>query len=279
MPTVPIEQNRVDLAGTTDAKLRAGDDAGTGLQALGAGLRTLGDTGAKMADAAGRRRRPGIAPNEAGSPNPHPSPEGEGAAPAAHERDHVQTLRDDARSKQAWNDYAATSRAVTAALGDLSGFDAVDAIAPAAKALNEAFDQGRARLATDRQRGVYDQSVGPRLELDKGRLQALKDRQTAVEQDRQSGLVQRNSADDAVLHADDPDLFGTYLATGEESIAHQAALRGQDAAVTAPQIAAWRSGVHLRVADRLVTQDPVAAAAWLQHHRGEMVPTDLSAAT
>jgi hypothetical protein len=292
MPTVPIEQNRVGLAGVTDARLRAGDYGGTGLQALGAGLRTLGDTGAKVADDAGRRRERGTAPDESkrgsmenaasprsGQPHPGSSSDGQGTAMAAHEQDHVQTLRDDAESKQAWNDYAAVSRAVTAALGELTGFDAIAAIPPAAAALAEAFDQGRARLTTDRQRGIYDRSVAPRLDLDKGRLQALKDRQTAVEQDRQSGLVQRNSADDAVLHADDPDLFGKYLATGEESIAHQAALRGQDAAVTAPRIAAWRSGVHRRVADGLVAQDPVAAATWLQHHRGALVPADLSAVT
>ena len=49
MPTVPIEQNRVGIADVTDAKLQAPDRSGTGLQALGRGMQTLGQAGGDYA--------------------------------------------------------------------------------------------------------------------------------------------------------------------------------------------------------------------------------------
>src|SRR6188768_3633602 len=56
MPTVPTEQNRAGIADVTDAKLQPGDYSGTGLQALGAGMRTLGAAGSESAETMVRTR-------------------------------------------------------------------------------------------------------------------------------------------------------------------------------------------------------------------------------
>jgi hypothetical protein len=45
MIIVPIEENHVGLASATDAKFRAPDTSGSGLEALVAGLAKLGDGG------------------------------------------------------------------------------------------------------------------------------------------------------------------------------------------------------------------------------------------
>lgn len=49
MPVVPIEQNRVGIASVTDAKLRAPDMSGTGLEVIGAGLQQVGKAGSDLA--------------------------------------------------------------------------------------------------------------------------------------------------------------------------------------------------------------------------------------
>jgi hypothetical protein len=54
---VPIEDNKVGLATATDARFRAPDYAGSGLEALGAGLVQLGGGGQQLASGIEERRR------------------------------------------------------------------------------------------------------------------------------------------------------------------------------------------------------------------------------
>lgn len=251
MPIVPTERNSAPLASATDAKLVTPDLSGTGLQALDHGLQAVAEAGGKIAGMVEQR-----------------------AQAREQEQAQAQTLHDDAAAKLVWNRYAGVAREATTHFGQLEGFAALAALEPTRKALTDAYEQGRAALTTDRQREIYDQSVGSRLAIDMGRLQLQADRQNAIEQDRQSAGVQANSADDAVAHADDPDLFDKYVATGAEALASQAALRGEDPAVTQAAIGAYRSGIHRRVADGLVMRDPVAAAHYLLAHRDEMTAPD-----
>ncbi|HSI18853.1 MAG TPA: hypothetical protein VK980_13860 [Sphingomonas sp.] len=51
---VPIEENHEGIAGLTDAKFRAPDYSGSGLEALGAGLTKVGEGGAQFAAALDR---------------------------------------------------------------------------------------------------------------------------------------------------------------------------------------------------------------------------------
>jgi hypothetical protein len=64
VPVVPVEENKVGIAGLTDAKLSAGNFSGSGLDALGSGLQQLGEAGEALGTKSptshpGRRRKQG----------------------------------------------------------------------------------------------------------------------------------------------------------------------------------------------------------------------------
>ena len=86
---VPIEENHEGIAGLTDARFRAPDYSGSGLDALGAGLARLGDGGEQLACGIEERRRKAAA-----------------AIAAAMLDDKHQGNIDDASVKSAYVDYS-----------------------------------------------------------------------------------------------------------------------------------------------------------------------------
>jgi len=99
MIIVPIEENKTGLATATDAKFRAPDYSGSGLEALGAGLAQLGEGGRQLAGGIEERRRRAAE-----------------AIAAAMLDDRHQGNIDDAAVKQAYIDYS--DRAHEALHGD-----------------------------------------------------------------------------------------------------------------------------------------------------------------
>ncbi|MFA6113561.1 MAG: peptidoglycan recognition family protein [Sphingomonas sp.] len=277
MPTVPTEQNRVGIAGLTDARLQAGDYSGTGLQALGAGMRTLGAAGAESAETMVRARK--IAADAARQPVV-PGTVAQAIDTTSHEALHAsmphpspEEIRDDAICKIGWNQFSSVCRGVWAELEGQKGFGAVLSVEPAIEALNAEYKRGLGMLPAELH-PVYEGSVGARLPMEVAGLQAFGAAQSAVEQDRQSLLAQQNAADDAVRHADNPDMFDRHVETGAGSIATQGALRGDDPATIDGAIRAYRSGINRRVLEEMTEKDPMATAFRYGAVRESMTPDD-----
>jgi len=236
MPVVPTEENRVGIAGVTGEKLVPGDFSGSGLDALGAGMQSLGETGQKVAVA-----------------------------------QHEQAIEDDAAVKKAWNIYAEQSRAIRADFYARQGSDAASALQPATDALRETVDGLRDGLSGKRQRGIFDRSLPERLIADVANMEDHVATQTAVEQQKQSVGVLGNAKDDAVENAHNPEQFQRHVHTGIETMRTQALLQGRDPASVDHEAAHFVSSIHRDVADGLTAHDALAANQYLRDKGGEMI--------
>ena len=236
MPVVPTEENRVGIAGVTGEKLVPGDFSGSGLDALGAGMQSLGQTGQKVAVA-----------------------------------QHQQAIEDDAAVKKAWNNYAEQSRTIRAGFYARQGSDAASALKPATDALRETVDGLRDGLRGKRQRGIFDRSVPERLIADVAKMDDYVAAQNVVDQQKQSLGVQGNARGDAVENAGDPEQFQRHVDTGIETIRTRALLQGRDPASVNHEAAHFLSSIHRDVADGLTAHDALAAHQYLRDKAGEMI--------
>ncbi len=135
---VPIEDNKVGLATATDAKFRAPDYSGSGLEALGAGLAQLGGGGQQLASGLEERRRRAAE-----------------AIAAAMLDDRHQSNIDDAAVKKAYVDYSGLAHEALHREDGLFNQQGADA-----------------RRATAFVRGHHDH-VGPRQVVAPARLRAV----------------------------------------------------------------------------------------------------------
>jgi len=236
MPVVPTEENRVGIAGVTGEKLVPGDFSGSGLDALGAGMQSLGEAGRKV-------------------------------AVAQHER----ALEDDAAVKKAWNNYSVRSRMIGADFYARQGSDAVSALQPATDALRETVDGLRDGLIGRRQRGIFDRSLPDRLIADVAKMEDYVAAQKVVDQQKQSIGVKDNAGLDAVENAGNPVQFQKHVHTGIETMRTQALLQGRDPASVNHEAAHFLSSIHRDVADGLIVHDALAAHQYLLDKGGEMI--------
>jgi len=236
MPVVPTEENRVGIAGVTGEKLVPGDFSGSGLDALGAGMQSLGQAGQKVAVA-----------------------------------QHQQAIEDDAAVKKAWNNYAEQSRTIRAGFYARQGSDAASALKPATDALRETVDGLRDGLRGKRQRGIFDRSVPERLIADVAKMDDHVAAQNVVDQQKQSLGVQGNARGDAVENAGDPEQFQRHVDTGIETMRTRALLQGRDPASVNHEAAHFLSSIHRDVADGLTAHDALAAHQYLRDKAGEMI--------
>jgi hypothetical protein len=244
---VPIEDNKVGLATATDAKFRAPDYSGSGLEALGAGLAQLGGDGQKLASGLEERRRRAAE-----------------AIAAAMLDDRHQSNIDDAAVKQAYVDYSdPTHEALHGEDGlfNRQGAGAHAAFPGLVETLVDNHDKALSKL-DDVQRAAIAPAMNERLRNDVDRAADYVRQQGAAEQKWQSEQLQKAAARDAVNHADDPDLFDHHLATGEKTIRQQAKIDKVRDKLLAKQIADYKSGVHADTIDALTQRDPVHAAGW-----------------
>ncbi|WP_332711254.1 hypothetical protein [Sphingomonas sp. ZT3P38] len=240
MPTVPTEQNRVGIAGLTGEKLQPGDFSGTGLQALGTGLETLGATGRKV----------------------------------AVEQQARQDADDDYAIKAAWNDYAEQARTIRAA--PPPDLDPEDAFNVTAQAYTDALGLARGRLKNERQQNGFAHAIGPRFDADISSARAAADLGLAAGRAEQDNLIQRNARQDAIDHFRQPEIFAKYLETGAEAERLRSMRRGDDPTVTAALETAYRSSVHRGVIEAL-EQDPIAATTYYLRERAGMTERDRAA--
>jgi muramidase (phage lysozyme) len=242
MPVVPTEQNKVGIAGLTEARLEPGDFSGSGLQALGSGLQRLGEAGQGFGQ--------------------------------------VVAQMDDAAVKEGYNSYVERSRP-TLRIGDgaffeKQGGDAVAAVPETIQAITKVRDEVRAGLANDRQRKAFDRAVGPRMDEDLTTIYAHADSQARVWHRQQTQGVMSTSADDAVDNVGTP-MFGGFIATGLRQMDDQAAAEGWTPELKAKTEIDYISGIHRRAIDSLASRDLITAAQHLRHFSDHMTPADRAA--
>jgi soluble lytic murein transglycosylase len=248
MPIVPVEENRVGLAGLTDEKLRPADYSGSGLEALGAGLAGLGSSAADFAASL-----------------PRPSP-----AEAAHAR----LLRTDLAAKQAWNDGHEANAAMLDDFRQLKGKDARAALAPVAEAMAQNLHAVRLGHEDDHVRAIIDGTLAHRTAQDIVDLHAHADAQDAIAQAQESQRLIDNSASDALRHADDPKRFDHAIATGENTLRRQGQLAGKAKTAIDGEITAWRSARYVAAVHALAPSDGLGATALFERYRDALTPAD-----
>ncbi len=249
MPIVPVEENGVGLAGLTDAKLRAADYSGSGLEALGAGLAGLGKAGAEFAESLPRADDPAAA--------------------------HARLLRTDLAAKQAWNDGHSANAAILDDFRQLNGKDARAALAPAAEAMMNNFHAVRHGLGDDdHARAIIDDTLAHRTAKDIADLHAHADAQDRIAQAQESERLIDNSATDALRHPDDPARFDAAITTGENSLRRQGQLAGKPEAAIADEVARWRSSRYVEAAHALAPHDGLGATALFERYHAQLTPAD-----
>jgi hypothetical protein len=249
---VPIEDNKVGSATATDAKFRAPDYSGSGLEALGAGVVQLG------AGLEERRRRAAE------------------AIAAAMLDDRHQSTIDDAAVKKAYVDYSdPTHEALHGEDGlfNQQGADAHAAFPGLVEKLVDNHDKALSKL-DDVQRGAVAPAMNERLRSDVARAAEHVRQQGAAEQKWQSEQLQKAAARDAMNHADDPDLFDHHLATGENTIRQQAKIDNVGDRLLDKQLADYRSNVTSAMIDALAARDPAQAADWFAQRADNLSQRD-----
>ena len=249
---VPIEDNNVGLATKTDAKFRAPDNSGSGLEALGAGAVQLG------AGLEERRRRAAE------------------AIAAAMLDDRHQSNIDDAAVKKAYVDYSdPTHEALHGEDGlfNQPGANAHAAFPGVVETLVDIHDKALSKL-DDVQRAAVAPVMNERLRSDVARAAAYVRQQGVGEQKWRNEQLQKAAARDAANHADDPDLFDHHLATGENAIRQQATIDNVGDKMLDKQLADYRSNVTSATIHALAARDPAHAADWFAQYADNLSQRD-----
>jgi hypothetical protein len=197
---------------------------------------------------------------------------------AAEVQDQIQQSYDNAAVKQAYNVYSEKSRDLLHTSADAyygkQGFNAGDALKPTQDALLRARDEVRASLKNDRQRRGFDEVMAARINTDLTGIHDYASKQNLVEASRQDVALQSNSADDALAHVDQPELYDHYVATGLNAIDDQAKREGWAPDTIKAAKLRYQSGIALKVVDGKMTADPVGAAEYLHAHADEFTFDD-----
>jgi hypothetical protein len=262
MIIVPIEENREGIAGLTDAKFRAPDYSGSGLEALGAGLAKFGESGGQFATALDDKRKRELAAIAA-------------IAAAKLDGDH-QSHIDDAAVKQAYVNYSDQTH--EALHGDDGLFNQRGAAAHTAfpDLVGKLIDNHDKALAPldEVQRGAVAPAFGARLRSDVDLAAQHVRAQGKAEHQRQVEKLLQATGRDAVARADDPDLHDHHMATGEKAIRQQGRIKNLPAREVDRQITDYKSAVHADTIDALAKSDPATANAWLDAQQDQMTAAD-----
>ncbi|MEN2787853.1 hypothetical protein ACFOKI_15855 [Sphingomonas qilianensis] len=152
------------------------------------------------------------------------------------------------------------------------GFVAANARKPTEKAISDIRQELLSGLTTRRQRDMFSQSFDDRASSELVRIAEHANREIGVEEGRQSVARMSNAASDAVIHADEPELFARFVATGLGEIEAKAAEHGPDATRAAKK--AYVSNIWTQVIDQKMTADPEAAARSYRDNYDNIEPSD-----
>jgi hypothetical protein len=259
---VPIEENHERIAGLTDAKFKAADYSGSGLEALGAGLTKFGEGGEQFATALDDKRKRKLAAIAA-------------IVAAKLDDDHQRHI-DDAAVKNAYVDYADNTH--QALHGDDGLFKQRGAAAHAAfpdlvGKLVDNHDKVLGQL-DGVQRSAIAPVLGHRLRsdvetaADHVRAQAKAEQQWQVEKLKQATLR------DAVASLADPERHDHHMATGENATIKQGRIKKLSDKEIDRQVTDFKSAVHAATIDTLTETDPAHAAGWYARYGDKLNDVD-----
>lgn len=249
MARVPIPAgNVVALRPMTDAKFRAADNGGGVLGAIGDGLQKLG-----------------------GAVSQH-----------AEVQDHINAQVDEASAKQVLTEYSGfrNQQLYTGdnAFSQTMGQAALNARMPVQKSLEDKIGELSSRLTSPRAKLMFTQAVNQERERDFLTIGNHAVQQAKVYNDQQDSALQASSAQDFIGATLRGDAEGAKTAMGtiENSIRAQYGRNGLLGEPEKQALSKIRSAAHSSVVDAKTRADPVAAAAYLHDHEGEMLPTDIA---
>lgn len=244
MPRVAISDNAVGIAEPTQARFQAVDNGGGALGGIAAGL---GETARSV-----------------------------GAF--AEQEQASQHIYNEAAAKQA---YTTADEQVRSLLytGDKAfyqqqGAGAIDAQKPTMEALGKARSDAYGSLKNPQQQRMFAEAFDARLGEERAKIATHVNQELRVYGNQQSQARQAGAQNNALDNADNPELYGRFVTTGENEIRAQAGLNGWGDDVTNEKIAEYRSGTAAKVADAKMTADPVGAAAWVASHGDTILPAD-----
>ncbi|MDB5708520.1 MAG: hypothetical protein JWL96_590 [Sphingomonas bacterium] len=240
---VPIEENHEGIAGLTDAKFRAPDTSGSGLEALGAALAKLGEGGEQFAGALDEKRKHELAAIAA-------------IAAAKLDDDHQRNI-DDAAVKKAYVGYSDQTHEALRGDNGLFKQRGADAHAAFPDLIGKLIDNHDKVLAPldEAQRAAIAPVLGARLRSDVDLAADHVRAQGKAEQKLQSQKLQQAAGRDAVANPGDPDLHDHHIATGENAIRQQAMLNGTSDKELDQRLAGYRSAVTAASTDALAARD------------------------
>jgi len=257
---VPVEENKVGLATATDARFRAPDYSGSGLEALGAGLARLGEGGAQFASALDEKRKQELA----------------AAVAAAKLDDDHQRHIDDAAVKKAYVDYSDLTH--EALHGDNGLFKQPGAGAHAAfpdvvAKLADNHDEVLSKL-DEVQRGAIAPVLGARLRSDVETAADHVRAQAKAEQEWQVEKLKQAALRDAVASLADLERHDHHMATGENATIKQGRIKNLPDKEVDRQVSDFKSAVHAATIDKLIETDPVHAAGWYARNADKLNEVD-----
>lgn len=249
MPRVPVPAgNLVEQRPATEARFRAANDGGGVLGGIGEGLQRAGNAVSNYADA----------------------------------QDHLNAQFDEAATKQQLTAYA-TFRSKMLSTGEnafltTQGQNALTARPATEQALDDKIKELRGGLKTPRAQQMFAQSVGLERMRDGEAIAAHSVRQLGAWHDATDSALQATAGQDfigAVLRGD-TDAADFARGTLTNSLRAQYARNGLTGEPEKQALSKAMSALHSSVVDAKSEADPVAAAAYLHAHEGEMLPTDVS---
>lgn len=241
MPRVPVYDNQVGIARTTDAKFRPGY---TDIGGLGAGLQRLGGSLGQAAEQEQRNR----------------------------------TLFAESTAKQADVDADARVRATLyegeTGFYNLKGAAAIDAKGKVVEELGKIRSETITSLKDPLARRMFGEAFDGRMRSEFIRVAQHEQREIATYGMQQAQARQASARNNALLHVDDPASFGQFVQTGETEIEAEGRISGWSADMVALKKQEFRSGIRAEAIAERAISDPVGAAAYMVTHASELTAED-----
>lgn len=243
MPTVPIAENTVGFAQTTDHKIEA-PNVSAGGEMVGRALQGFGD--------------------QIGN--------------TVQTLQVISDAQDNAATKAAANSVDATANDIlfTGAnpYFETQGKGALDARAPTEKSLDEAIANARKGLKTPKQLEMFDESVGQRRLSWGARIADHAHTQVFKWDDDQTEASITINAQSAVANHLNPTESQTYIDAGLGDINHRAVLNRWSPDVTKVEKLKFTSGVHQEIGKQLITEGgadgPKLGLAYAEQHKPDL---------